>query len=241
MKLSNKNIRKWEQHYLSCMSGRTYEPAINRSFPVLPGADMYKARSENVREETIDLSELDDDIRVFFVSDHHFGHRNIIKYANRPFSIDDVEESMDEEMIRRHNSVVSYNDIVFFLGDIAFCNTDRANSIIERLNGYKILIIGNHDWNKNKTLKGYVVDETHVSYTLQSSGYDGDILLTHAPFYSHLMLTPGLLNLHGHIHTKTVGFANFVNLCVEHIGYTPVMLEDVLRMHRTGSQLNRKL
>ena len=64
----------------------------------------------------------DDD--VFFVSDTLFGHANIIKYCNRPWnsgkdeagnilvSNDDVER-MDNELVKRWNSVVGKNSIVW--------------------------------------------------------------------------------------------------------------------------------
>ena len=53
---------------------------------------------------------------IFFTSDHHFYHSNIIKYCQRPFH--SVEE-MNEEMIRRWNSVVGVDDTVYYLGDFS--------------------------------------------------------------------------------------------------------------------------
>lgn len=81
--------------------------------------------------------------QTWFSSDHHFSHGNIIKYANRPFK--NIHE-MNEEMIERHNKVVSKSDIVYFLGDFAFERDENVViNIVKRLNGEKHFIAGNHD------------------------------------------------------------------------------------------------
>ena len=81
-------------------------------------------------------------MKVFIISDTHFGHENIIKYCNRPFS--SVEE-MDEKMIKNWNETVSNNDVVLHLGDFGLGKKEYIASIVKRLNGKKILIMGNHD------------------------------------------------------------------------------------------------
>ena len=80
---------------------------------------------------------------IFFTSDQHYGHFNIIRYCNRPFS--SVEE-MDETLIQNHNKKVRQSDIVYMVGDLAF-HKDRAQiiALLKRLNGRKILVTGNHD------------------------------------------------------------------------------------------------
>jgi calcineurin-like phosphoesterase family protein len=80
--------------------------------------------------------------RVFFYSDPHFGHKNIIKYCNRPYEY--VWEH-DRDLIKRYNKLVKDNDIVYFLGDIGFTNYIYIQHIIKQLKGRKILIKGNHD------------------------------------------------------------------------------------------------
>ena len=63
----------------------------------------------------------------FFTADQHYGHANIIRFCDRPFS--SVEE-MDRELIRRHNEVVGPDDTVIHAGDFAYRNTraPRATS-----------------------------------------------------------------------------------------------------------------
>jgi calcineurin-like phosphoesterase family protein len=81
---------------------------------------------------------------IFFTSDHHFGHNNVIKHAKRPFA--DADE-MDEEMIRRWNSVVRKGDTVYHVGDVGMCNPIKLRASLDRLNGDIHLVTGNHDPN----------------------------------------------------------------------------------------------
>lgn len=79
---------------------------------------------------------------IWFTSDHHFGHKNIIRFSNRPFT--DVFD-MDEALIGKWNAVVGIKDTVYHLGDIFFCPSSEARLLRERLNGSIHLIRGNHD------------------------------------------------------------------------------------------------
>lgn len=79
---------------------------------------------------------------IFFTSDHHFGHANIIRFCNRPF---ESADEMNEELIRRWNEKVPPDGIVYHLGDFALCRDDEFNHIAGRLNGTIYLIAGNHD------------------------------------------------------------------------------------------------
>lgn len=81
-------------------------------------------------------------MRTWFTGDTHFGHANVIKYAGRPF--DSVEE-MDEALVANWNACVQPGDVVYHLGDVAFCKPDRALWFLRRLNGQKHWIFGNHD------------------------------------------------------------------------------------------------
>src|ERR1700744_1409385 len=82
---------------------------------------------------------------IYFTSDTHFGHENIIRYSNRPFK--DVEH-MNEELVRRWNSRVGHTDIVYHLGDVALMKGADPDSILIRLNGIIHLCPGNHDSKK---------------------------------------------------------------------------------------------
>jgi calcineurin-like phosphoesterase family protein len=79
---------------------------------------------------------------IYFTSDHHFGHKNIIKYSNRPFS--NLDE-MHEVMIERWNAKVGPEDHVYHLGDLALCSPKQLEAILDQLNGKIHLIKGNHE------------------------------------------------------------------------------------------------
>ena len=81
--------------------------------------------------------------KIFFTSDHHFGHSNIIKFCKRPFK--DVEE-MNEVLIERWNEKINPEDEVYHIGDFAMTkDNELVANILDKLNGTKYLIVGNHE------------------------------------------------------------------------------------------------
>jgi calcineurin-like phosphoesterase family protein len=80
---------------------------------------------------------------VFFTSDTHFNHTNIIRYCQRPFN--DVAE-MNETLIGNWNQTVGNEDIVFHLGDFCIGSAAEWSQILDRLNGKIYLILGKHDY-----------------------------------------------------------------------------------------------
>ena len=84
----------------------------------------------------------DVDSRIFLIADTHFGDENIRLYEERPFPDTDT---MDREIIRRWNSVVGDNDLVYHLGDFCSGGQERCRELLSQLKGRKRLLIGNHD------------------------------------------------------------------------------------------------
>ena len=81
--------------------------------------------------------------KIFFTSDLHFGHENVLRFDNRPF---ETVDEMDDELIKRWNDKVAKGDLVYVLGDLIWKTaTNEAVQIIKRLNGQIVLIKGNHD------------------------------------------------------------------------------------------------
>ena len=79
---------------------------------------------------------------IWFTSDTHFSHANIIKYCHRPFA--SVEE-MDEQLVSRWNAAVGPNDTVYHLGDFAVGDGKRFAKRVSRLNGRIKILPGSHD------------------------------------------------------------------------------------------------
>lgn len=131
---------------------------------------------------------------IYFVSDTHFGHANIIKYCNRPFA--SVEE-MDEAMIERWNAKVGPSDTVYHIGDFSLAKDHKAiPEYRRRLNGHIHLIYGNHDWKRMQFLKGFV---EIVPYKEIEVG-EQKIVLCHYAFKTWNKSHYGSWNLHGHSH-----------------------------------------
>lgn len=135
---------------------------------------------------------------IFFTSDTHFGHENIIRYCNRPFK---NAEEMDKALIRNWNNVVGKDDIVFHLGDFAIGGSAIWNNALNALNGRIILVKGNHDLKNLRT--GYTDKFEMIVPQLLIEVEGNSIYLNHYPFlcYSGMYKGHPVLQLFGHIHS----------------------------------------
>ncbi|MEI7024647.1 phosphoesterase [Paenibacillus sp. y28] len=156
---------------------------------------------------------------VYVISDHHFGHKHIIDFESRPFA--DVEQ-MTEAMIAKWNAVVGPEDKVFHLGDFSFLNLEKTKAIVIRLNGYKHLIMGNHDRGRSRTWWLEAGFDEVSEYPLIYSGF---YLLSHEPLYMNKHMP--YVNIHGHIHGQHYAGNQYVNVSVEPWDYTPVHFETI--------------
>lgn len=164
--------------------------------------------------------------RTFLTADTHFGHAGVCRFLRddgtplRPW--DDVAE-MDEALIERWNSVVAPDDKVYHLGDVAIAR--HGLQCLEKLNGRKVLIRGNHDIFK-------LSDYTQHFRDIRGCHYLDGIILTHIPVHPvNLMRYKG--NIHGHLHYRRVLLDDgtvderYQCVCVEHTNYAPIDWEEV--------------
>ena len=220
-------IQRYRKHYLASLHGLQYEEPLDRCFPRYRGIETCEQWERDRHEKHHHRLEIDANNigRVWTSSDHHFFHKNIIRFADRPHA--GVDE-MNQDMLDKHNLFVTPDDISILGGDIGFGPVAQTNEILDQMNGYKIMIIGNHDWeHKKAVVKKYNVNEMYMSYFLEVDEFD--VLFTHAPFVATDMLTnPKLRNIYGHIHEKTIDHPHYINMCVEHSEYRPRLLVDLL-------------
>ena len=169
---------------------------------------------------------------IYFTSDTHYSHKNIIKYSNRPFS--SVEE-MNESLIDNWNKIVKPGDCVYHLGDLGFTKEELMSSIVRRLNGQKFLIFGNHDKNLRKAenvLKYFVWSKDYFELNVQVKGEKQKIVLAHYPFLTWNKSHHGSWHLHGHCHgTLPVNMsAKRIDVGVDCFNYTPVSIDEIGRL-----------
>jgi calcineurin-like phosphoesterase family protein len=138
---------------------------------------------------------------IFYIADTHFGHENILKYDNRPFM--SVEE-MDETIISNWNKVVGKDDTVYMLGDVSWYTraSGKTSGILNRLNGYKVLIRGNHDNRLSAIDKEYfsqIMDYAEITDYSVGANYV-KIVLSHYPIPFYKNMLHGDYHFYGHIH-----------------------------------------
>lgn len=132
---------------------------------------------------------------IWFTSDTHFCHRNILHLTETPFH--SVQER-DEAIIKRWNEVVRENDTVYVLGDFCFgLNSQQIAELLKKLKGIKILIKGNHDkvgpneksngWQEICMYKDIVIDNRHI-------------VMMHYPIAEWNGAWYGGVHLYGHCH-----------------------------------------
>ena len=188
---------------------------------------ILKHGSEIDLEKAIDVS-LKDGPQVWVWSDQHFGHKNIIGFSDRPYP---NLELMHECMILNHNDYVEPGDICIWVGDVAFLNDSEANKLIRQCNGYKILILGNHDINKGKAKK-LDFDEIHLlKHVPVNYGYTKrfDFVFTHYPCRNFDDKT---INIHGHEHVAFLytNTPNHINVNCELHGFKPINISKLAEM-----------
>ncbi len=147
---------------------------------------------------------------VYIISDPHFNDPDM-KYIRKNYI-------SDEEQIKRINSVCGKKSTLICLGDvgdISFVSKLRAS--------YKVLIKGNHDVGSSKYKRE--VNENYDNH-LFDEVYEGPLMISEKVMLSHepLNLPNCIFNIHGHDHSNWFVGENHLNVCAEHINYTPINL-----------------
>lgn len=156
-------------------------------------------------------------MRVWIISDTHFHHGNVIDYCDRPWAGPD---EMDDALVERWNAHVDKDDVVIHLGDFAFASISYTQHILNQLNGHIILILGNHD--RRRPVAKW--EEMGIYKAFRKPQRIGNsIYLSHEP---NAAWKPENCNIYGHTHQRLGIPAHPSNhcVCVEQIGYAPIIL-----------------
>ena len=172
---------------------------------------------------------------IYFTSDQHFGHRNIIRFCSRPFS---TVGEMDAALIWNWNKKVSNADTVYILGDLMYRNERPPEYYLGQLNGKKHLILGNHD---ESWLGTVAAAEWFESISDQLTFFDGQrkIAACHYPMFTWPD-QPEAYMLFGHIHNDTGldiwpsirASDKLLNVSVDVNDYAPVSFEELAENNR---------
>ena len=173
---------------------------------------------------------------LYFTADTHFYHANIINICKRPF--ENVEQ-MNLALIQNWNSCVNYDDEIYILGDFMFKDGVKANNLLQRLNGKKYLVRGNHD--------RFIEEETFIQNNFEwikdyyvLNYQRTKIVLFHYPIVEWDGYFKDAIHLHGHVHNcmrnadqkKRVSVLGkkAVNVGVDVNDFKPVSIEKILKM-----------
>lgn len=136
---------------------------------------------------------------IFFTSDLHFNHKNIIEYEKSSRNFSSLEE-MNEKLIENWNSVVAEDDTVYILGDFFMGPLDPIDEIMPRLKGKKILIRGNHDTNPRVARLEPYCEGMYDLYNLKYK--NKFFVLCHFPLREWMHKEHGSIHLYGHVHSN---------------------------------------
>lgn len=167
---------------------------------------------------------------LWWTSDEHFGHANIIKYCARPFA---TVPEMDAEMIRRWNAVVRPDETVMVIGDFSFHGEEVTTQILARLHGEKILVKGNHDRCKTDTYWKRVGFREVVQHWHVMLEQIGRVFIKHEP---EPYGSSWPVQFNGHVHEKwktkyykTTGQV-YINVGVDQWAFAPVSTQELVGM-----------
>ena len=167
-----------------------------------------------------------------YISDLHFGHKNVIGFDHRPFM--DVEE-MDHCLIKLWNSRVSTDDDVYIVGDFCYRAGNSPDWYLRQLKGHKHLIIGNHDKATLECEKALKHLES-IDKMMHVTDGDKQIVLCHYPLAEWYKSRHGSWLIYGHIHgsrddtyefMKTREHALNAAACINN--YTPSSVNELIR------------
>lgn len=197
---------------------------------------------------------------LWFSSDLHLGHANIIQYCKRPFSCLD---EMHDILIETWNELITAEDQVVILGDLALGRLEETLPLVSRLAGHKVLVPGNHDrcWQHHQKRvpdtaapgvdwpSVYLehLQEIRHDELLQHPDLPARVLLSHLPYvgdsgpkerFRHARpVDRGEWLVHGHVHDVWRQNGRQINVGIDAWGGRPVLVEEVAELINSGPRV----
>ena len=170
--------------------------------------------------------------KLFLTSDEHYGHRNILRYQNRPFT--SVQE-MDETLIANHNTVVKEDDVVIHIGDFSFGKAENFKKVASQLKGTHFFMDGSHDI----SLREFFKDPNHYGGPegrlfllpkLFEFTFNGEkVVLCHYAMEKWWASHYGTHHFFGHSHGRSDKVApNSRDIGVDTTNYFPITIEQAI-------------
>lgn len=174
-------------------------------------------------------------------SDTHFGHKNIIKFQQRP-------ETHEVIMLSHWIERVKDDDDILHLGDVLMGkqgNPKRWAKVLSRMPGRKFVIMGNHDKNSSllesagfTVIDPFIWDKRGVAFTHRpiTTTYPGFPEWDLQGEHGSQPLGAWHTNIHGHIHKNPHRFEEghlipsrrYVNVSVECVEFAPRQVGSLL-------------
>jgi len=169
-------------------------------------------------------------MKTWITSDLHWGHTNIMKFCpvSRARFRNDVDY-MNQAMIKEWNDLIEPDDLVYILGDVAFMPAQKAAETVNRLNGIKILVEGNHDRKAlNDPTFRNCFKEVHKYLDINYNGTK--VVMSHYPFLEWDQMHRGSVMLYGHLHGGSTGMEKYrmQDVGMDATGMIAVSLDDVI-------------
>lgn len=174
--------------------------------------------------------------KKFLASDHHFFHSAILTFGKdgvlgpRGTKWSNIQDH-NQSIIDNHNSVVSPDDDIFFGGDLILSVAGEEaefmqalNDTVAKMNGRKFIILGNH-CTPAKTR--FYIESGLFHAVCGCWEFKKTIIYSHIPVHESQMLR-WKLNIHGHVHEKTLIDSRYYNVSLENINYTPIELDQII-------------
>lgn len=196
-----------------------------------------------------DLDKLPDEVKdemkhIWFSADFHHGHRAMAESLwdgiNRPTNIDTHTDWLINDVINKH---VGKKDKFFIIGDLSLAPRKEAEKFINKLNGDKVLIIGNHDGNiKNSTV---ISEKTQIKdFKYNRHGISINIILCHYPMMTWSRSVHGSWHLYGHVHGRLDHPRLAFDVGIDHtdMNHMPINLWEVaIKMVKKKNQMDENL